>query len=391
MDRQEYTSFWAFVREVPDPRKARGKRFDWRYLLSIVCAALLSGQLTGSAIAEWAALHAEEMLKAVQESLQLVVRRIPSASTLRRALRKVDIQALEEQMARFGQVLDARDPVVGSITGADGEALRGQAVDGKEVRGAGKHGAKVHLVSLVRHGNGMALGQRKVTDKSNEIVAVPQLLQGRDLSGTVTTMDAMNTQRALAQQILAQHGDYLMQVKENHPTLYTDIKTFFDTPPALPGEDDRETYTTRGKAHGRLETRTLVCSSGLKGYLTWPGVEQVLQRTCRRVHLKSGKVEQETTYALTSLSRERARAPQLEALWRGHWSIENHEHYVRDETLKEDRCQIHKGNAPQALAALKNGILAALRYHGWTNIAEAIRYYGASVQETFAFLAQNAT
>ena len=133
------------------------------------------------------------------------------------------------------------------------------------------------------------------------------------------------------------------------------------------------------------------CSAGLSQYLTWPRVRQILQRTCQRVRCKSGKVEQKTSYALTSLSRKWARSPQLKALWRGQWTIENQEHYVRDETLREDRCQIRVGNAPQALAALKNGILAALRYQGWTHIGAAIRYDAASVQETFAFLTQNAT
>ena len=77
----------------------------------------------------------------------------------------------------------------------------------------------------------------------------------------------------------------------------------------------------------------------------------------------------------------------MEALWRGHWTIEDRDHYVRDVTLLEDRCQMHKGHAPQALAALKNALLAALRCLGWENIAEAIRYYAASVQRALAFLA----
>jgi predicted transposase YbfD/YdcC len=391
MDQQQSTSFWAFVKEVPDSRQARGQRYAWRYLLALLCAALLSGQLTGSAMAEWVEWHAAEIAQALREQLQIVVRRTPSASTLRRALRKVDIAALEQQMARFAQRLDALDPVVGRIQGADGQPLRGQAVDGKEVRGAGRHGHKVHLVSLVRHEQGTLLGQQQVADQSNEIVAAPQLLKGRDLQGTVTTTDALNTQQKLAEQIIGQGGDYLMVVKDNQPTLYGDIQTYFATP-ALPlDEDERQTHISQGKGHGRLETRTLICSTGLRQYLNWPGAQQVLQRTCERQHLKSGKVERETSYAVTSLSRERAQAPQLEVLWRGHWTIENQEHYVRDETLREDRCQIWVGHAPQALAALKNGILAALRYQGWVNIAQALRYYGASPARALAFLAQNAT
>ena len=325
------------------------------------------------------------------ESLGHVIVRMPSASTFRRALHRVDIQALEREMARLGQELDADEGVTGSVVGPQGEELRGQAVDGKEVRGASAHGEKVKLVSLVRHGSGAVLGQQKVAPKSHEIVCAPQLLQGRELKGTVTTFDAAHTHKPLAQQIIDQHGDYVMLVKKNQRTLYTDIKTFFEDPTLPRREDDRNAYTYPGKGHGRLETRTLVCSAVLTPYLHWPGGQQVFQRTCRRLLPKSGKVSEKATYGLTSLSRQRAEAYHLEQFCRGHWTIENEDHYVRDETLKEDRCQMHKGNAPEALAALKNGLLTALRYHGWTNIADALRYYAASVASTFAFLAGNAS
>jgi len=90
---------------------------------------------------------------------------------------------------------------------------------------------------------------------------------------------------------------------------------------------------------------------------------------------------------VTSLGRQQAGAQRLEGFWRGHWTIENKVHYVRDVTLAEDRCQMHKGNAPRALAALKNALLTALRHCGWTNIAAALRYYGAFACRALAFLA----
>ena len=95
----------------------------------------------------------------------------------------------------------------------------------------------------------------------------------------------------------------------------------------------------------------------------------------------------EVTYGVTSLERGQAGAYQLEAFWRAHWTIENRGHYVRDVTLLEDRCQMHKGSAPRALAALKNALLAALRHCGWGNCAEAVRYYGAFACRALAFLA----
>lgn len=381
----QYTPLLAFLKAVPDPRKARGKVFPWEFLLLGVCAALLSGQQTGSAISRWIAEHAQAIAAFARVKLRLT----PSHSTIRRALRNVGVEALEDAVTEHNEALDKQDQTAGTLIGADGQPLRGEAIDGKEVRGAGAHGVKVHLLSLVRHGSGTTLVQEEVAVKSNEIPAVPELLAGRNLAGTVITLDALNTQRATAQRILTLGGDYLMIVKENQPTLQADIETFFQaTPPRQ--EDERDTYTYSGKGHGRLETRTLTCITGLDGYLNWPGAKQVVKRRCQRVDCKSGKVEAEVTYAVTSLDRRRAGARHLELLWRGHWTIENKSHHVRDVTMLEDQCQMHKGNAPRALAALKNGLLAALRYHGWDNIAAAISHYAASARRALTFLTGNA-
>lgn len=382
MDHRQFTSLLAFLKVVPDPRQARGKVFPWLFLWGVICGAVLSGHLNGSAIAEWGAEHWQE----VAAFLHVTLRRAPSHSTLRRALRYVDIKALEQKIAEFTEALTKEGQASRGVAGADGQPLRGLAMDGKEVRGAGAHGVKVHLLSMVQHGSGATLAQREVGEKSNEIPVVPELLAGRDLRGAVVTLDALHTQRATAQRIIGQGGDYLMIVKGNQPTLYADIETFFQGT-FLPQEDDRETYSYSSKGHGRLETRILTCSAGLSGYLDWPGAQQVIRRQCVRRVIRSGKVSHEVTYAVTSLDRQRAGAQQLEAVWRGHWTIENKGHYVRDVTLLEDHSQMHKGSAPQALAALKNALLAALRHLGWENIAEAIRYYAASVQRALAFLA----
>jgi len=382
VDHEQYASFLSFLQLVPDPRKARGKRYPWLFLLVGVSAALLSGQVTGSAIAEWIVEHAQEIAAFVRVKL----RRAPSHSTVRRAIRYVDVEALERVMAEHNQALEGEKQASGSVAEAGSQPLRGQAVDGKEVRGAGAHGAKVHLLSLVQHGSGVVLAQQEVGEKTNEIPAVPQLLAGRDLTGIVITLDAMNTQRATAQLIIDQGGHYVMVVKENQPALYDDIKAFFEGT-FLPQEDDRDTCTRSSKGHGRLETRTLSCSEGLSSYLDWPGAKQVVMRQCLRTVIRSGKASSEITYAVTSLDRQQAGARGLEAFWRGHWTIENKVHYVRDVTLAEDRCQMHKGNAPRTLAALKNALLAALRHCGWTNIAAALRYYGAFACRALAFLA----
>ena len=212
------------------------------------------------------------------------------------------------------------------------------------------------------------------------------LLAGRPLAGTVTTMDSLLTQRALAQQIRAQGGHDLIVVKQNQPTLHAAIQRLFaEPPPSLP-TDCWETATTTEKGHGRLETRTLERSAALVGYVEWPDAAQVLRRTCRRVILVTGEVQEETTYGITSLPPALVSAAQIEVLWRGHWAIEHKVHHVRDRTMGEDAGQIRKGSAPQALAALRNGLLRLLRAVGWTNIADALRHYGAYVDRALCLL-----
>jgi predicted transposase YbfD/YdcC len=335
------------------------------------------------AIGQWVAEHAEE----VGPLLGLPPDRVPSPATLRRAVRAVDLAALEAQIAAFvAQLPTPPAPPRADPPPAPPVPWVGLALDGKAVRGANRHGTQVHLVGLVRHDDGRVLGQVAVADKSNEITAAPRLLAGRDLRGTVTTVDALLTQRELARQIRRQGGHYLMVVKANQPAMLAAIATVFDRPPLPLAADAAETVSTCDKGHGRLDLRTLERSAALNGYLAWPAVGQVLRRTCQRVHLATGEIEEEVTYGVCSLAPAEASAAQLEALWRGHWTIENRVHRVRDATWGEDASQVRVGHAPQALAALRNGLLSLLRALGWTQIADATRHYGAYAQRAITLL-----
>lgn len=366
MDDGKYTTLVEALAEVPDPRKARGQRYPWVLLLTLVSTALVSGNPNGRAIGQWVKEHAETLA----QELDRAGRSLPSESTLRRALRAVDVAELEGRITRFNVM--PREPQLERI-------WEGIAVDGKEVRGARAHGRVVHLVSAVRH-DGVVLNETAVASKSNEITAAPSLLHGLDLHGKVVTVDALLAQRALARQIREQGGHYLMVIKEDQPETYAAIKLLFDDPPE--GKSAAETTVrTISKGHGRREWRTLETSSALKGWLNWPEHEQVCRRTCRRLHLKTGEIEEETNYAVTSLPARTGKAPILEGLWRGHWTIENQVHYPRDVTFHEDQGQAYRGSTPQALAALRNALLSLLRSVGWTNIADALRHYGANVHE----------
>ena len=145
-----------------------------------------------------------------------------------------------------------------------------------------------------------------------------------------------------------------------------------------------DTVTTLDKGHGRVERRTLKATTALNDYLDWPGVAQVGQ-----VHsevLKDGQTAQETRYFITSVPRSVAGAGELLTWARGHWSVENRSHYVRDVTLGEDASRIRKRSGPQVMAAFRNATIGLLRTMGVTNIAEAIRRNASQVGMLFARL-----
>ena len=138
------------------------------------------------------------------------------------------------------------------------------------------------------------------------------------------------------------------------------------------------------KGHGRIEVRRLTSTTALNGYLDWPAVGQVFE--LERVRQVQGRAEVEVVYGIASLTRGQADAARLLALVRGHWSIENQLHYVRDETLGEDRCRVRKGAAAQVLAAVRNTAIHLLAGSAWPSKAAATRRYAAHPHEALALL-----
>jgi predicted transposase YbfD/YdcC len=145
-----------------------------------------------------------------------------------------------------------------------------------------------------------------------------------------------------------------------------------------------DTVTTLDKGHGRRERRTLKATTALNKYLDWPGIAQVGQVESEVV--KKGKTTHETRYFITSVPRTVGDAGQLLKWVRGHWSIENRSHYVRDVTMGEDSSRIRKRSGPEVIAALRNATIGFLRTMGETNIAEAIRRNASQVSQLFAKL-----
>lgn len=208
-----------------------------------------------------------------------------------------------------------------------------------------------------------------------------RLLGRMALAGVVVTGDAQYTQRSLCQSITAGGGDYVLAVKGNQPQLHQDLELLWRKLPQGTKLDHARSLDKHGD---RLERRQLWCSSALQGYLDWPGAKQValIERRVKR----KGVERQEWAYLLTSLPHTQADARRLLELGRGHWSIENRLHYVRDVTMGEDACRVRTGAAPQVLAAIRNLVIGLLRLAGYTNIAAAIRSLAWSPDKALALI-----
>jgi predicted transposase YbfD/YdcC len=393
MDQQQYTTLVDVLKQVPDPRKRKGRRHNWTILLGLIAAAMASACRTPAAIARWIREQHDQVLAALPPT----VATLPHESTLRRALAALDVEALERELAQFlapkpatPAAPDHAAPKPATPTAPDHaapEPLQGLALDGKAIRGVGRDGHPCHLVSLVEHGSATVLGQVAVAHKRDERSAVPELLTGRDLTNKLLTLDALHTLRPTARLIRSQAGHFLMIVKKNQAVLYEYLDLLFRLP-AHPA--DREVWQTVGpfseKGHGRLETRSLTCGNAHIEDVDWPDVQQVVRRECERIILKTGKRTSTVSYALISLKPDEADAASIEAFWRGHWTIENQLHYIRDVSFGEDAGHAAQGATAHVLATLRNGLLALFRRAGWTSVPDALAHYGASVVRAFTLI-----
>jgi hypothetical protein len=175
-----------------------------------------------------------------------------------------------------------------------------------------------------------------------------------------------------------------MTVKDNQPRLLADLTTFFSRQPG-PGQDLRSIQDTT-KAHGRLETRTLWASADVQPYLDWPAAEQALCLERRVILLSTGEISTEKVYGLTSLAPDQLDLSKVRARWRGHWGIENREHWVRDVIMAEDSCRVHQAALPQVLAALRNTVISLCRAIGMPSIKDARRHFALNLDQAFSFV-----
>lgn len=359
---------------IPDFRQSRGKRHPLASILSLTVSAILCGYKSYSAIAEWGRFYGQHLASA----LGFTHAKTPCAATLHNVLRQIDKDLLEDKLACWAQsILQAS---------ADPTHLEGIAIDGKTLRGSRKQGClEAHLLSAVSQRLGLTLFERGVEDKTNEIGVILELLKGLLLDGKVITVDALLTQREVAEVITQAGGHYVMIVKDNQPHLRQVIEGAIEGIPFYREEPQRAESLDSG--HGRIEERKLIATSVLAGQdEVWPAISQVF-RLQRRVELaKSGKESFEAVYGVTSLGRQQASADELMRLVREHWIIENKSHWVRDVVYGEDHSQVRKGSIPQVMAALRNAAIGLMRVAGESCIARACRKFAAQPWQALALM-----
>lgn len=339
-------SFASFFEDVPDPRSEAHIDHPLEVILAIVVLALACGAEGWEDMALWA-----ECKQAWLRTWLDLSHGVPSADTLRRVFSALLPGPLRKALtAWMQQVVELGQDKLGLV-----------AFDGKTVRGSRRASLDlpaVHIVrAWVRH-NGLVLGQLATDAKSNEITAIPQLLELLALRGALVSIDAMGTQKDIAQKILARQADYLLAVKDNQPSLHDAVRDALEG--ATPAARTTPTFCrTHDRAHGRDEQRLVWVThraADLARCTDWPQV-----RTVARVDAlvdRGDKVTAESRYFISSRALT---ARELADAVRGHWGIENRCHWVLDVVFREDQSRIYQGYAAENLSLLRSGVLNALR------------------------------
>lgn len=378
----EVGSLFEALCTLHDQRDARGLRYALVTVLVFTLLAKLAGENHLRGIAQWVRCRA--VLLAT--FLQLAKVQAPHPTTYSRILGKaISIEEFE----RVSQDFFAQRAKAGTrvqIT-LDGKTMRGTIPAG--------HTRGIHLLAAFLPDAGCVVFQIEVGSKENEIPAAGRVLKCLDLRGKIITGDALLAQRELSLQIVQAGGEYVWIIKDNQLETRQAIEELFAPERVVKGfsaasHDDFRPAETLEKNHGRLEHRKITVSAALKGYLNWPRVEQVFKLERRFKRMRDGKVMEEVVYGVTSLTVEEASPERLLALVRTHWQIENGLHYRRDDTLKEDRCTLRTGHAPEAMAVINNIVLGLLLGRGVKNVPDARRDMEANPQQAFDLIVRHA-
>ncbi len=327
---------------IQDPRIDRQKKHQLQDIFFITLCAVICGADNWVMIEEFG--KAKEQWLNKQLKLQ---HGIPSHDTFSAVFSAIDTEQFSECFSLW--VADLATLSAGEIIAIDGKTLR-RSID------KASNKAAIHMVSAWAQGNSLVLGQVKVDEKSNEITAIPKLLERLDITGTVITIDAMGCQKKIAKQIIKQQGDYVLSLKGNHSELHDDVRTYF----SCENITDAQSMDIDA-GHGRIETRTVVASDKIQWlkqrHPEWVGLRSILAVTAER-HLKE-KTERETRYFISSLNATDPK--RLGHAVRAHWSVENNLHWVLDIAFDEDRSRARKGYSAANLAIIRHIVLNLIK------------------------------
>jgi predicted transposase YbfD/YdcC len=333
--------------DIKDPRVARTKKHLLKDILVISILAIIAGA-EGWEDMENYGISKQQWLS---EFLALP-NGIPSDDTFRRVFERINPEALCQCLTQWVQQLIPS--LEGKIVPIDGKCLRGSYDREQGVKA-------LHLVTAWVAEQNLTLGQIKVEDHSNEITAIPALLELIDIKGAIITIDAMGTQTEIVRLIRAQKADYILALKTNHPTLFQQVKNWFEQ--ALASNFQGITVSTESrveKGHHRTEKRLVRAVplsefGGIYKQEQWLGLQTIVMVERTR-HLWN-KVTHEVQFYLSSLPAD---AQNLGNAIRTHWGIENQVHWTLDVTFSEDRCRIRSCHAPRNFALLRRMALNAL-------------------------------
>ena len=334
-----------YFAELRDPRVERTREHLLEEILLMAIAAILSGANGWNEIEDYAQSKVEWF-----ESFLRLPGGIPSHDTFNRVFSALDPEELEKGFVAW--VSSIARLTAGEVVAIDGKALRGTQEPSKKQSGKK---AIVHMVSAWANSNNLVLGQRRVDEKSNEITAIPRLLDALELSGTVVTIDAMGCQRSIAAKIVEKKADYILAVKENQGHLLEEIEDSFQMLAADAVAEEIDC------GHGRVERRTcavIADLSLLEKASAWASLQGLVRIQAERYHKATGKTEREIRYYITSL---RPDAERLNASIRQHWGIENKLHWVLDVGFREDLDRKRAGHAAQNFSVLNRIALNLLK------------------------------
>ena len=327
-------AFMDDIAQIPDLRKDQGKRFSFAEIFLCALLATLCGADGWQDIEHYAKANLDFL-----RCFFPFTHGAPSDDTIRRLFCVLCPKAFKEVFQNWVRALAVSFDL--QVIAIDGKCAR-RSYDGIDK-------SMLHHVHAYAVHSRLVVGQEKVADKSNEITAIPKLLDVIDIKGQIVTIDAMGCQFSIADLILSKGGDFIFSLKGNQGTLNDDVRLYFEAPP------ESETFHIHGepdKGHGRLEERVCTLSTNVawlhERHPQWNSIKSLIkiQNTCE----KKGKTTQETRYYISSLDKE---APFMAQAIRDHWGVEAF-HWVLDMSFNEDYLRIRKGNSAETMAILRH-------------------------------------